>query len=427
MRQKFRRAFALMWALTAFIFPGKVFAQAGPAPVQMVAFSHGQLDQMLAPIALYPDSLLAQILLAATYPNQIMEANQWVSDHEGLKGPALDRALEAFTWDLSIKALVPFPQVLDMMAREPEWTRELGQAFLAQQVEVMESIQRLRRRARAAGHLRTSVEQRVVVRQRCIEILPTNPQVVYVPCYNPVVVYGAWQWAAYPPLTYYPIWPGVAVAPVATVFGFWGSVTVGPVWGWGWGSWGWGSNNIYLNANRFADINTFNAAGFGGGFATVSMQQALVSGRFGDGSPTWSAARASYMRYGGARNWGHGGHLGRGLGRGGRGGFRRAFGHYHGRAGGFHGRRFGTSSFRSAKLRGGHGSWGGRGRHAGRFGNGKKGAGRSGRFFGGRKGGFGGHGRGGSFGFKHGSFARKGGFGHGGKGFGGFGRGGRKH
>ncbi|MGC9197195.1 MAG: DUF3300 domain-containing protein, partial [Syntrophobacteraceae bacterium] len=290
MRQKSTIVFALVWALTLFIFPCEVFAQAGPAPVEAVAFSHGQLDQMLAPIALYPDSLLAQILLAATYPNQIVEANQWLIAHEGLKGQALNDALDTFNWDLSIKALVPFPQVLDMMAREPEWTRELGQAFLAQQVGVMESIQRLRRRARACGHLRTSVEQRVVVRQSYIEILPANPQVVYVPCYNPVVVYGSWWWPAYPPLTYYPIWPGVAVAPVVGVFGFWGSVTVGPVWGWGWGSWGWRSNTVYLNANRSVNINTVDAANFRSGFRTLSMRQALVSGRFGGGSPTWRAA-----------------------------------------------------------------------------------------------------------------------------------------
>ena len=163
-------------------------------------FSEAELDQMLAPIALYPDSLLAQILIAATYPDQVMEADRWLKANPNLKGDALNDDLDKMDWDLSVKALAPFPQVLDMMAKETAWTQRLGEAFLAQQASVMDSIQRLRQKAQAAGTLKTTEQQKVVVKGEAIEIEPVNPQVVYVPRYDPVVVYGSWGYPAYPPL-----------------------------------------------------------------------------------------------------------------------------------------------------------------------------------------------------------------------------------
>ncbi len=299
MRRELRIACVLIGALAVLAVPFKAFTQQGLPPGLAVTFSPPQLDQMLAPIALYPDSLLAQILIAATYPDQVMDAYLWLRTHRGLRGPALNAALDRMAWDLSIKALIPFPQVLSMMAQEPEWTQRLGEAFLAQEPQVMDSIQRLRRRAWQAGNLRPTPEQRVIVRQDYIEIQPADPEVVYIPRYNPAVVYGPWWWPAYPPFTYYPVWPGVAVAPLVGALVFWGAVTVGPVWGWGWGSWRWRNHNVYLNLNRTVNINTRNVRGFRRNFRTTSLRRAVVSGRFGAGSPIWRHARMRVMRNGG--------------------------------------------------------------------------------------------------------------------------------
>ena len=226
----------LIGILIVMMVPYGAFAQdTGPTPV---TFSKAQLDQMLAPIALYPDSLLAQILIAATYPDQVLEANNWLKAHPDLQGDALNNALDATNWDLSVKALAPFPQILDMMAQQSDWTEKLGEAFLAQQTDVMASIQGLRRAARAAGNLQSNEQQKVVVEGDDVEIEPTNPEVVYVPDYNPEEVYGDWSWPDYPPFAYYPCcWPfgfGIGFG-WGYGFGFWAGVPVGPIWGWGWG------------------------------------------------------------------------------------------------------------------------------------------------------------------------------------------------
>src|SRR5215472_12069466 len=167
-------------------------AAAPAAPV----FKPEELDQLLAPIALYPDDLLAQVLMAATYPLEIVQADRWVKDPKNakLKGEQLASALENQPWDPSVKSLVPFPQVLDMMSQQLDWTQKLGDAFLAQQKDVMDTVQRLRRKAQAAETLKTN-EQQVVKTEpasQTIVIQPANPQVVYVPAYNPTVVYGTW-------------------------------------------------------------------------------------------------------------------------------------------------------------------------------------------------------------------------------------------
>ena len=242
---------ALIGLLVMMMVPFGAFGQdAGTAGT----FSPQDLDQMLAPIALYPDSLLAQVLIAATYPDQVAEADRWMKANPNLKGDALNDALDKMTWDLSVKALAPFPQVLDMMAKESAWTQRLGEAFLAQQADVMDAVQKLRQKAEAAGNLKSTEQMKVVTKGEAIEIEPANPEVVYVPRYDPVVVYGPWWYPAYPPLVYSPCcWPGVAVG--VGVFGFWGAVAVGPVWGWGWGSWGWGGHNVNINVNRNININ----------------------------------------------------------------------------------------------------------------------------------------------------------------------------
>jgi hypothetical protein len=151
-------------------------------------FSQQQLDQMLAPIALYPDSLLAQVLIAATYPDQVIEAERWLKGNANLKGDALNNTLDTMNWDLSVKALAPFPQVLAMMAEQSAWTQSLGEAFIAQQADVMDSVQNLRQKAHTAGNLKTTTEQKVVVKGDIVEIEPVNPTVVFVPRYNPAVV-----------------------------------------------------------------------------------------------------------------------------------------------------------------------------------------------------------------------------------------------
>lgn len=226
-------------------------------------FRQEELDQMLAPIALYPDSLLGQILVAATFPNEVEEADQWVNQHENLKEDELNAALDDKDWDLSVKALVPFPKVLSMMSDKREWTQRLGDAFLAQQAAVMDTVQNLRSKAHAQGNLKNTDQQRVVVRGRSIEIVPSNPRIIYVPTYNPTVIYGSWWHPEYPPYGYNPYYPHYAYDPYYTgtsfvsvgLFGFAAGVGVGSVWNSGWGHWDWGRRNVNVNINRTININ----------------------------------------------------------------------------------------------------------------------------------------------------------------------------
>lgn len=227
------------------------------------AFRQEELDQMLAPIALYPDSLLGQILVAATYPDQVREADQWVRQHQSIQGDELNTALDATEWDLSVKALVPFPQVLAMMSDKVDWTQRLGGAFLTQQNDVMDTIQRLRARAHAQGNLKTTEQQRVVVLGDSIEIVPASPRVVYVPTYNPTLIYGSWQYPSYPPYAYNPYYPNYAYDPhytgtdfvTAGLFGFAAGVAVGSIWNSGWGHWDWNRHNVNVNVDRTININ----------------------------------------------------------------------------------------------------------------------------------------------------------------------------
>ena len=165
-----------------------------------------QLDQLLAPIALYPDPLLAQILMAATYPLEIVKANRWFRDprHAGLSGDELAAALESESWDPSVKALVNVPQILMMMDANLDWTEELGDAFVGQQAEVMDAIQRLRHQAAAAGALWSNPQQNVAEEGQGIAIEPANPAYIYPPLYNPGLVYGPWPSPEFPPLDIVP-------------------------------------------------------------------------------------------------------------------------------------------------------------------------------------------------------------------------------
>lgn len=216
------------------------------------AFGQEELSQMVAPIALYPDSLLAQVLVGATFPLEIVAADRWLKQNKGLKGDQLNAALEKMKWDLSVKALVPFPEVLAMMSEKLDWTQRLGEAFLAQQEDVMNAVQGLRAKAQAQGTLKSTQEQKVVVQEKTIVIEPTNPTVVYVPSYNPAVVYGAWPYPSYPPYPYYPY--GGVVA--AGAIGFAAGIAVGAAWNNGWGHWNWNNGNMNVNVNRNTNINS---------------------------------------------------------------------------------------------------------------------------------------------------------------------------
>ena len=214
----------------ALVVPAQTtFAQAQPAPAQPAperpAFGQEQLDQMLAPIALHPDPLLSQILMASTYPLEVVQAARWSRANPNLKGEAAVKAVEGMNWDPSVKSLVAFPEILQMMDERLEWTEDLGEAFLAQQAQVLDTIQGLRRRAEAQGNLQP--DERMAVRREgdYIGIEPPDPGVVHVPYYDPRVAYGPWWAPAYPPVywgpppAYYAGWgpgfwwgPGVVVS-----------------------------------------------------------------------------------------------------------------------------------------------------------------------------------------------------------------------
>jgi len=220
-----------------------------------------QLDSLVAPIALYPDPLLAQTLAASTYPLEIIQLQQWLEKNKELKDKALADAVAKQPWDPSVQALAALPEVVKRLANDIQWTTDLGNAFLAQQTDVMDAVQRMRKKAQDRGNLKSTeqqkVESKIVESEPVIVIEQANPQVIYVPSYDPVVVYGP---AVYPyPPIYYPHW-GYYAGGLALSFGM--GVMMGAFWsgGWGWGC-GWGNNNITVNRN-----NNFNrSSNIGGG------------------------------------------------------------------------------------------------------------------------------------------------------------------
>src|SRR6266511_671011 len=233
--------------------PGIMAQQPAGSP----AFKPEELEQLAAPIALYPDSLVAQILMASTYPLEVVQAERFAKQNKNLKGDALTKTLEAQPWDPSVKSLVNFPQVLTMMSEKLDWTQKLGDAFLAQQKDLMGTIQKLRAKAQAAGNLKTTKEQVVSVEEKIIKIEPASPQVIYVPAYNPTVVYGAWPYPAYPPYYYYP--PGYAAATAAVSFGL--GMAVGAAV---WGNCDWHGGHADVNINQYnsytKNVNNTNVA-----------------------------------------------------------------------------------------------------------------------------------------------------------------------
>jgi hypothetical protein len=255
----------LVMLCTVAVAPGGTLAytqspQAKQAPAskeQAPKITPDQLDSLVAPIALYPDPLLAQTLAASTYPLEIVQIRQWLEKNKSLKDKALADAVAKQPWDPSIQAMAGLPDVVKRLADDIQWTTDLGNAFLAQQSDLMDAVQRMRMKAQDKGNLKSTeqqnVETKVVENKSVIVVEQANPQVVYVPSYDPVVVYGASVYP-YPPIYYPPA--GYYAAGMAISFGV--GVAMGAFWGggWGWGC-GWGgNNNITVNRNNNFNRNT---------------------------------------------------------------------------------------------------------------------------------------------------------------------------
>jgi uncharacterized protein DUF3300 len=251
----------LIWGLAA--APARAQDATAPAQVQTQTpieekLPEGRIEQLVAPIALYPDPLLSQVLMASTYPLEVVEAARWSHDNSMVRGQALQDAMQRQSWDPSVKALTAVPQTLQMMSDKLDWTQQLGDAFLAQQQDVLDAVQKLRAQAEAAGNLQSAPQQLVMTEapaagsasagvQRAIVIQPVDPDVYYVPVYDPAVVYGAWSYPAYPPFHWSP--PGFVASNVVS---FAAGVAVGAAI---WGGCDWWQHHVIINVNRF---NTFN-------------------------------------------------------------------------------------------------------------------------------------------------------------------------
>lgn len=245
-------SFYLLHAALGQQYPAPLPPAAGSAPAQPLTAQ--QLDDLVAPMALYPDPLVSEVLAASTYPMEIAEAEQWVQDHKKWKPSKMMDEAKKEKWDPSVQGLVAFPQVLERLTQDMSWTTALGNAFLAQQADVMQAIQRMRAQAQARGTLHSTPQETVTTQSQngrtVIDIEPGNPNVWYVPYYNPVYVWGPPVWGVYPPLFY----PGIDIGfdwgigiDLGLWFGGWG--------GWGWGGWGWMPDwyggGIWLNHSFF--------------------------------------------------------------------------------------------------------------------------------------------------------------------------------
>jgi hypothetical protein len=260
MRQNFDsfRRNLLVPLLIAALGSAPLFAQgAPPPPPPDQALSPDQLDDLVAPIALYPDPLLSQVLVASTYPLEIVQAFQWMQRNPGVTGAALTQAVQQQNWDPSVQALMVFPDVIKRLNDDVTWTTNLGNAFLAQQQDVMSAVQRMRLQAQQAGKLASTPQESVDTEthdgQPYIDIEPTDPEVIYVPAYDPVWIWGAPRWYAYP----HWIWPAPGIVVGGVGFGFYGGINLGWFFGAGWGGWaGWGWHPVWWNHSIVVN-NTF--------------------------------------------------------------------------------------------------------------------------------------------------------------------------
>jgi hypothetical protein len=291
-------AFALALTTAAVPLRAQDATTAAPAQTQSQApsdqnLSEGQIEQLVAPIALYPDPLLTQILMASTYPLEVVEAARWSQNNAGIKGQSLEDAMQAQSWDPSVKALTAVPQTLEMMSAKLDWTQQLGDAFLAQQQDVLGAVQRLRAEAQAAGNLQSTPQQVVSTAPAPanvaagaplpIVIEPVNPDVYSVPVYNPTVAFGAWQYPAYQPFYWSP--PGFVASNIVS---FTAGVAVGAAI---WGGCDWWHNNVIINVNRYNYFNHTNINIINDNWVhnpahrgNVPYHNAAVAERFGRGN-----------------------------------------------------------------------------------------------------------------------------------------------
>jgi hypothetical protein len=340
MTRYLQQGLALVLSCTVLLVgPGSGFGYAAetnnlqPAP-QAMQQSLEQLQQLVAPIALYPDSLIAQILPAATYPEQIVESEKWITQNGNLKGDNLAKAVDAQPWDASVKALTQFPAVLANMNQNLAWTSELGDAYMNQQQELSQAIQTMRARAKQAGNLNTTPQQKVSTSGQTIVIQPGENNVVYVPQYDPWLVYGE-QLAMFP--GWYP-WPGLFFDGPGVEFGLGFGVGLFGGFGWGWHNWGYDwhhggrvvyNHNAYLShSTTIVNRNSFHAGR--GNFNDGGGHQAFrASAGSSDRAGMHSGAFSGYNHGGVARDNAFRGQSSFG-------GFR-AGGGFHGGGGGFHG------------------------------------------------------------------------------------------
>ena len=324
---------AMLAGMVAFAQQPEPYDPAAP-PTEPVAqqqtLSPQQLDDLVAPIALYPDPLLSQVLVACTYPLEVVEAQQWLQRNRGLQGTALMDAAKQQNWDASVQALVAMPDVLARLNSDVRWTTDLGNAFLGQQADVMAAVQRMRTRAQANGKLGSNAQETVTTQtqggQSAIVIEPANPDIIYAPVYDPMWVWGPPAWGFYPPL-YYPAF-GFGWGPgfnIGLCFGGWGG------WGFGgWGGWGWGPNwfgrSVIVNNTFFHHYGFHGGYGYGGGFGGRTVWAHDPMHRMGVAYPN----RQLTARYAGSR-FQAGAHMGSGslgnyAGRNSFGGSRNSFG-----------------------------------------------------------------------------------------------------
>jgi uncharacterized membrane protein YgcG len=248
---------AVAIAMTALLVTGPLIETALAQDAdseQAQTISKEKLEQLVAPIALYPDPLLTQVLMASTYPLEVVQAARWSTANSKLKGKALENAMQKQSWDASVKSLTAFPTVLAMMNDKLDWTQQLGDAFLAQQQDVLAAVQTLRQRADSSGNLKTTKQQKVTTEssggESYINIEPQDPEVVYVPAYDPNEVYGTWPYPSYPPYYWYP--PGYVAGPGI----WWGSgILAGGIL---WGIANWRRNEINIDVNRYNRFNRSN-------------------------------------------------------------------------------------------------------------------------------------------------------------------------
>ena len=261
--------------------PAQMSSAPPPAPTSQPPYtqqSPEQLQQLVAPIALYPDSLVAQVLAASTFPEQVVEAQRWVQAHPNLQGDALAQAVDQQPWDPSVKALTAFPSVLGNMDKNLSWTSSLGDAYYNQQPAVMDAVQTMRQRAEAAGTLKSTQQQTVAVQDASIVIQPANPDMVYVPAYDPWVIYGA-------PIVAWPGWypyPGIWFGGPDLSFGIGFGIGFYGGFGWGWGHWGFDWRNrysTYNNSRYYSRSNTFyNRSSYYQGDGQRGVQSSVARG-----------------------------------------------------------------------------------------------------------------------------------------------------